>query len=100
MSFSFTGLILAGVTVGTIAIGHELVRKLNYHFGTRPAAPLFLLGAAVLGASLWCASNTLSAALGIVGLTTIVDGYEILRQEKRIQKGHAPENPKRPVRRP
>ena len=41
MSLSFTGLILAGVTVGTIAIGHELVRKLNYHFGTRPAAPLF-----------------------------------------------------------
>jgi hypothetical protein len=99
MTFESAGPVLAVVTVATIAAGHALVRKLNYHFGTWPAIPLFCLGFAALAASLWTSSDLRSAVLGIVGLTTLVDGYEIIRQEKRIARGHAPENPSRPVRR-
>jgi hypothetical protein len=31
-------------------------------------------------------------------MTVLWDGIEIYRQEKRVIKGHAPENPKRPVK--
>jgi len=100
MTLEIAGPVLAVTTVATIAAGHELVRRVNYHFGTWPSVPLFLLGIGVLVGSLWVPSTLFSAVMGIVGLTTVVDGYEVLRQEKRILKGHAPENPERPVRRP
>ena len=99
MEFQWAGPVLALTTVATIAAGHELVRKVNFHLGTWPAIPLFLAGAGILAASLFVSSDLLSGALGIVGLTTLIDGNEVLRQEKRILKGHAPENPKRPVKR-
>ncbi len=97
MTLNWAGLILGITTVATIGVGHVMVRKLNYHFGTRPAPLAFLLGAAALTGSLFAASNTLAGVLGIVGLTTVVDGLELIRQEERVRKGHAPSNPKRPV---
>lgn len=99
MSIEWAGPIFAVTTIVTIAAGHHLVRKLNYYFGTRPAMPLFLLGAAVFGASFVVQNDILSGVLGIVGLTTVVDGLEVIKQEKRVARGHAPMNPKRPVSR-
>ncbi|MCE1255136.1 MAG: DUF4491 family protein [Anaerolineae bacterium] len=97
MNLQFSGLILAGLTFFTIGIGHVLVRKLNYDYGTRPAPVILVLGALFIGGSLFSQDNLLSAALGILGLTTLWDGYEFYRQEERIRKGHAPANPNRPV---
>ncbi len=99
MTVEWAGPILAAVTVITIGLGHVMVRKVNYLFGTVPAIPLFFLGAEILTASVFMSSDLLSAVMGIVGVTTVWDGVEILRQEKRIRRGHAPENPKRPVTR-
>lgn len=97
MNLEFAGTVFAVVTVASIAAGHHLVRKLNYHFGTKPALPLFILGTLIFGLSFLCVSELASGILGIVGLTTIVDGVEIIKQEKRISKGHAPMNPNRPI---
>ena len=97
MNIEWAGTVFAVTTVVTIAAGHHLVRKLNYHLGTWPAIPLFVLGAAVFGASFTISSDILSGVLGIVGLTTVVDGLEVIKQEKRIARGFAPMNPKRPV---
>lgn len=97
MTLEWAGPILGVTTVVTIGAGHVMVRKLNYHFGTKPAPVAFLLGAAALMGSIFVASNTLAGVLGIVGLTTVVDGIELIRQEERVRKGHAPENPRRPV---
>ncbi|MBN2526013.1 MAG: DUF4491 family protein [Deltaproteobacteria bacterium] len=99
MMLQWAGPVFALTTVATIAVGHHLVRKLNYHFGTRPAIPLFVLGAGIFAGSFFSDTDMVSGVLGIVGLTTIVDGVEILKQEKRIAKGHAPMNPNRPVSR-
>ena len=99
MGIEWAGPAFAATTVATIWLGHELVRKVNYHFGTWPAIPLFALGIAITVSTLFVTSPLLSGVLGIIGLTTIVDGNEILRQEKRIRRGHAPENPNRPVKR-
>ena len=97
MSLEWAGPIFAVTTLVTIAMGHHLVRKLNYHFGTWPAIPLFVLGVTVFAVSFLVVSDIAGGVLGIVGLTTIVDGVEILKQENRIAKGHAPMNPNRPV---
>lgn len=95
MTLQWTGVILAITTITTIGAGHVLVRKLNYIFGTKPA-PFFFSGGIIIAiGSLLTTNNTLSATLGIIAITTLWDGVEILRQEKRVLKGHAPKNPKR-----
>jgi hypothetical protein len=99
MSVAWTGPLLAVVTVGTIWFGHVFVRKATYHFGTKPAPFVAGIGIAVLSASLFVDGLLLSAALGIVGIATLWDAFEIVRQEARIRRGHAPMNPKRPVTR-
>ena len=97
MTLQWAGLVLAVLTVGTIGLGHVAVRKLNYRYGTKPA-PVFLgLGLAFLVLSLLVTDNLASAALGIVGMTTLWDAVELVRQEERIRRGHAPANPDRPV---
>ena len=97
MSVQWAGLVLAVTTVATIGFGHVLVRKLNYHFGTKPAPVAFLLGVVAMVASLFVSRNLTSAALGIIGITTLWDGVELIRQEARVRKGTAPRNPKRSV---
>ena len=97
MNLQYSGLILAFVTFATIALGHIFVRKFNYDYGTRPASWVLLLGILLIIGSFFTGNNLASAALGIIGLTTLWDGYEFYRQEERIRCGHAPANPLRPV---
>lgn len=100
MSVQWAGLILAFITVATIGIGHVTVRKLNYFYGTKPAPYALILGLALLLLSLVVRSNLASASLGILGITTLWDSLEFIRQEERIRRGHAPANPNRPVEAP
>ncbi len=93
----WTGPSLALVTVLTIWFGHVMVRKVNYHFGTKPVPVVALVGVGALVVSLFIQDFTLSGGLGIIGITTLWDAFELVRQENRIKKGHAPMNPKRPI---
>jgi hypothetical protein len=86
MTFRWAGPALALVTFAAIAIGHLLVRRLHASFGTRPALPLFLLGAMVLAASLLTPGDLPSSLLGIIAITLIWDGVEIYRQEMRVNR--------------
>ncbi|NTV65897.1 MAG: DUF4491 family protein [Oscillochloris sp.] len=88
---------MALMTFGTIAFGHVAVRKVNYVYGTKPAPYVLFAGLIFLFLSLQMDSNVASAALGILGMTTLWDSFELIRQEERIRRGHAPSNPKRPV---
>ena len=98
MTLQWAGLVLAVLTFGTIGLGHVAVRKLNYRYGTKPAPVFLVLGLGFLVLSLPVTSNLASAALGIVGMTTLWDAVEFIRQEERIRRGHAPANPNRPVK--
>jgi hypothetical protein len=98
MTLQWAGLVLAILTFGTIGFGHVAVRKLNYRYGTRPAPFFLVLGLGFLGLSFLVTDNLASAALGIVGMTTLWDAVELIRQEERIRRGHAPANPDRPVK--
>lgn len=95
---SYTGPVLAITVFITIGAGHVMVRYLNYHFGTKPGIPFLLAGIALMGYSLFVQSDLWSSVIGIIGMTVLWDGIEFYRQEKRVLKGHAPENPKRPIR--
>lgn len=97
MTLQWAGPVLAALIFGTIGLGHVAVRGLNYRFGTMPAPFFLVLGLAFLGLSLIASDNLASAALGILGMTTLWDAVELLRQEERIRRGHAPANPNRPV---
>ena len=96
---NYVGPILMLVVFITIGIGHISVRYLNYHYGTKPGIPLLALGFGLLAYTLYIPSDLWSSVVGIIGMTVVWDGVEIFKQEKRIIKGHAPENPKRPVKR-
>ena len=98
MTLQWAGLTLAVLAFGTIALGHVAVRRLNYRYGTKPAPFFLVLGLGFLGLSLLAADNLASAALGIVGMTTLWDAVEFIRQEERIRRGHAPTSPNRPVK--
>ncbi len=98
MTLQWAGLVLAVLTFGTIGLGHVAVRKLNYQYGTKPAPVFLVLGLGLLVLSLVTKANLTSAALGIVGMTTLWDAVELIRQEERIRRGHAPANPNRPVK--
>lgn len=97
MSLQWAGLVLAVVTFATIGLGHEAVRKTNYLYGTKPVPYVFIAGLLFLFISLRLQSNLASAALGIIGITTLWDSFELIRQEERIRRGHAPANPNRAV---
>ena len=97
MSLQWAGPTLAVLTLATIAFGHVMVRKVNYLYGTKPAPYVLGLGLVFLLISLCVASDLTSSALGILGMTTLWDSFELMRQEERIRRGHAPANPNRPV---
>lgn len=82
----WAGPVLALTTFITIAAGHVLVRRLHRRFSTGPAAPFFILGAAILLFSLFQKDNLLSGVLGILAVTFAWDGIEIYRQEKRTRR--------------
>lgn len=86
MTFQWAGSILGLTTVLTIAAGHVLVRHLHSRFGTRPALPLFFLGALLLVTSLLAKEDLLSGVLGIIAITILWDGVEIFRQERRVRR--------------
>jgi hypothetical protein len=96
MMTNYYGIIISVVTFSAIGLGHVFVRKVNYFFGVKPAPVVFLAGFGLLYLSLF-AGNLDSAVLGIFGMTVIWDGIELYRQENRIRRGYAQENPKRPV---
>jgi hypothetical protein len=78
--------------------GHVGVRWLEAH-SVRvgpPAAALITLGVVLNLFALSSSNLTLSAVSSIIGITLLWDAFELFRQQKRVQKGHAPANPANP----
>jgi hypothetical protein len=97
MTPQWAGPVLAVTTLATIGFGHVAVRKINYLYGTKPTPYVFALGLVFWFFSLRVTGDLASATLGIIGMTTLWDSFELIRQEERIRRGHAPANPNRPV---
>lgn len=98
MEMNLTGLAAALATFLGIWWGHVAVR----YFEARLTDIRLAMGVCVLlGLGMWAGallaeSVSVSAALGILGVTLLWDAYEFHRQEKRVKIGHAPANPSNP----
>jgi len=96
MELNWLGVIAALATFLSIWLGHVGVRKIEARSPTiwLPTMIVLALGLAFEIGALLTSSIGLSAALGITGMILLWDALEFSRQQKRVQKGHAPANPK------
>jgi hypothetical protein len=92
------GLVTALSTFAAIWLGHISVRKIEAIAPVLelPIAGAVLLGLACAGLSLSMSDPAWAAALGIFGITFLWDALEFKRQQRRVQRGHAPANPANP----
>lgn len=92
---NYLGILIALITMAAIGVFHFVVIKAEYYF-SKSIWPVFgLIGLGLLAASLFIDSTLLSAAMAIVGASCLWSIHELFKQEKRVQKGQFPENPKR-----
>jgi hypothetical protein len=92
------GFWMAVATFCGIWWGHVGVRWLEAH-SVRvgpPAAVLVAAGLALNIFGLLSPSLTIAGVSSIIGITLMWDAFELFRQQKRVQKGHAPANPANP----
>jgi ABC-type Fe3+-siderophore transport system permease subunit len=92
---NLSGAVLAAIAIVGIGLGHIWVRTMEYHFGKRIWPLSMVIGAALVGASFFAASDFVSALLAIPGAIFLYAVKEFFEQERRVLKGHAPRNPKR-----
>jgi hypothetical protein len=91
----FEGLIIAVVTFLIIGAFHPIVIKSEYYWGVRCWPVFALVGAILLGISLFVQDVLLAAIIGITGCSSLWSVLEIFEQRKRVKKGWFPKNPKR-----
>ena len=98
MPLNSAGLVAALCAFLGIWLGHVSVRKIE-SVSSALWMPAFLFAGAGLlleFLSTRTSNLALSAGLGILGITLLWDSLELVRQQKRVQKGHAPANPRNP----
>lgn len=92
---TFEGLIIGLGTFLIIGLFHPLVIKGEYHYGTR-FWWVFLVAGIVFGLLSTLVSNVLvSSLLGVASFSSFWGILEVHQQEKRVQRGWFPRNPKR-----
>lgn len=93
------GLIIGVGTFITIGVFHPIVIKAEYHWGTRcwwlflGAGLLFM--AASVAVERYTGSVVFSSLLAVVAFSCLWSILELFQQQKRVQKGWFPRNPKR-----
>ena len=89
------GLIIGVISFLSIGLFHPIVIKAEYYF-TRKCWPVFLVsGILFLIGSLLVKGIILSCALAVVGFSCLWSIFELFEQEKRVERGWFPKNPKR-----
>jgi hypothetical protein len=95
---NFIGVVAALTTFLSVWFGHVAVRKIEFISPTIwiPSTIFAVLGLVAEILSLLTVNHPLSAVFGILGITLLFDAFELIRQQKRVRKGHAPANPANP----
>ncbi|MBD5212926.1 MAG: DUF4491 family protein [Bacteroidales bacterium] len=92
---NFEGLTLGLCTFLIIGLFHPLVIKGEYYFGRKVNVFFILLGVISLIGSVCLMDAFMSALLGVVAFSSFWSIREVYDQEKRVEKGWFPANPKR-----
>jgi hypothetical protein len=92
---NWTAILIGAASFLIIGLFHPLVIWSEYNFG-KGIWPLFLIaGLAFLLAALLIKTNFWAIILSLVGFSCLWSIKELFDQEKRVQKGWFPANPKR-----
>ena len=90
MTLNFYGLIIGIVMLVSTGLGHIIVIRGEYHWGTK-LWPLFLLiGLFSLCLSLIIKNELLSGSFGIIGITFLWGIHELIEQRERVNRGWFP----------
>ena len=92
---NLTGILFGLFTLLAIGLGFVWVIRLEYHVGAHAAWAVAGLGTALVLASLLVRDFTPSAILGVLGGTFIWGATELPEQEKRVNRGLFPANPRK-----
>lgn len=92
---NFSGIILGAAAFLCIGIFHPIVIKAEYYLGKKCWWMFALAGIACICVSLFIVNLTIAAILGVLGFSCFWSIYELFMQEKRVEKGWFPKNPKR-----
>ena len=92
---NLTGIVIGLISFLSIGVFHPIVIKAEYHF-SKSCWPVFLVAGVILMIISAMAENViLSSALTVIGMSSWWSILELFEQEKRVQKGWFPANPKR-----
>lgn len=92
---SFEGVVIGAGAFLIIGILHPVVIKTEYYIGVK-AWTLFLIGGlAFILFSLFSNNTIVSALLAVTGFSLLWSIHELFEQEKRVEKGWFPSNPKK-----
>lgn len=92
---NYSGIILGVSAFLIIGIFHPIVIKAEYHLGKECWWVFALAGIGFCGCSLIVESIVAAAVLGVLGFSCFWSIFELYEQEKRVQKGWFPANPKK-----
>ena len=92
---NISGVIIAAACFLVIGIFHPIVIKAEYHFSAGCWPAFLAAGIAALAAITQVGNVTVSAVLGVLGCSCLWSILELKEQEKRVERGWFPANPKR-----
>ncbi|MBR1935195.1 MAG: DUF4491 family protein [Muribaculaceae bacterium] len=92
---TYQGLLIGLGTFLIIGVFHPIVIKAQYYFGTGCWWVFLLAGIAAVAGSLFVGNLLASALLGVTGFSCFWSILEVFQQEKRVERGWFPRNPKR-----
>jgi hypothetical protein len=92
---NLTGIVIGLISFLSIGVFLPIVIKAEYRF-SKSCWPVFLVAGVILMIISAMAENViLSSALAVIGMSSWWSILELFEQEKRVQKGWFPANPKR-----
>ena len=92
---NFYGLAMGVVMILAIGLGHVMVIKWEYYWGSKTWPAMVVIGLLLVIGSIFTGSMFLSGILGILGAILLWSVYELFKQKKRVENGLFPRNPKR-----
>jgi len=95
ISLNFSGIIVGAATFLIMAAGHYSCIKAEYYFTKKSWIAYLVLGIVGIILSLFAENLIVSAIMSIFGFTCLWGIGEVIQQEKRVEKGWFPKNPKR-----
>jgi len=95
MELNYEGLLIGICTFVTIGLFHPIVIKVEYYTGTRLWWLFLLLGIAGCILTFFIPSTFWASLTGVFSFSCFWSIYELFEQEKRVQKGWFPKNPRR-----